>query len=51
MGGNEYDAQDLDETVSYINNIEPTLARNRPCFFEWKNAYNLPSDWSPNYDS
>jgi hypothetical protein len=34
IGGKEYDAQDLDKSVSYMNNIEPTLVRNRLCYFE-----------------
>jgi hypothetical protein len=35
IGGNEYDAQDLDVgAVSYMGNIEPTLVRDRLCYFE-----------------
>jgi hypothetical protein len=34
IAGKEYDAQDLDKNVSYMNNIEPTLVRNRLCYFE-----------------
>jgi hypothetical protein len=35
IGGNEYDAQDLDVgAVSYMDNIEPTLVRDRLCYFE-----------------
>jgi hypothetical protein len=34
IGGNEYDAQDLDTGVSYMGNIEPTLVRTRLCYFE-----------------
>jgi len=34
IGGKEYDAQDLGKNVSYMNNIEPTLVRNRLCYFE-----------------
>jgi hypothetical protein len=34
IGGNEYDAQDLDKGVSYMGNIEPTLVRTRLCYFE-----------------
>jgi hypothetical protein len=35
IGGNEYDAQDLDVgAISYMDNIEPTLVRDRLCYFE-----------------
>jgi hypothetical protein len=35
IGGNEYDAQDLDVgAVSYMDHIEPTLVRTRLCYFE-----------------
>jgi hypothetical protein len=34
IGGNEYDAQDLDKGVSYMGNIEPTLVRTRLRYFE-----------------
>ena len=35
IGGNEYDAQDLEVgAVSYMDNIEPTLVRDRLCYFE-----------------
>ncbi len=35
IGGNEYDAQDLDVgAASYMDNIEPTLVRDRLCYFE-----------------
>jgi hypothetical protein len=35
VGDNEFDAADLDGSgVSYVSNIEPTLARERECYFE-----------------
>jgi hypothetical protein len=35
IGGNQYDAQDLDVgAASYMDNIEPTLVRDRLCYFE-----------------
>jgi len=33
-GGNEFDAADLDESLSYAKNIEPTLGEFRKCYFE-----------------
>ena len=34
MGENEFDAADLDENLSYVRNIEPTLGEYRKCYFE-----------------
>ena len=35
VGDNAFDAEDLDgRGVSYVSNIEPTLARERECYFE-----------------
>ena len=35
VGNNAFDAEDLDGSgVSYVSNIEPTLARERECYFE-----------------
>jgi hypothetical protein len=34
IGENTFDAEDLDERVEYLRNIEPTLVRNRKCYFE-----------------
>jgi hypothetical protein len=35
VGDNAFDAEDLDGSgVSYVSNIEPTLARERECYFE-----------------
>jgi hypothetical protein len=34
IGSNEYDAEDLDNGSSYMDNIEPTLVRTRLCYFE-----------------
>jgi hypothetical protein len=34
-GGNEFDAADLDGvSESYVSNVEPTLSRERKCYFE-----------------
>jgi len=33
-----YDAEDLDERVDYLANIEPTLVRERNCYFELPRA-------------
>jgi hypothetical protein len=34
VGDNEFDAADLDERVSYVRNIEPTLGESRKCYFQ-----------------
>jgi len=34
IGENAFDAEDLDGTLDYARNIEPTLIRSRNCYFE-----------------
>jgi hypothetical protein len=34
IGDNSFDAEDLDSSLDYIKNIEPTLSRTRECYFE-----------------
>lgn len=33
IGDNSFDAEDLDSSLDYIKNIEPTLSRTRECNF------------------
>ena len=34
IGDNSFDAEDLDAGLDYVKNIEPTLSRQRECYFE-----------------
>ena len=34
IGENEFDAENLESSDSYVDNIEPTLVRERDCYFE-----------------
>jgi hypothetical protein len=34
IAGNSFDAEDLDPGSDYVKNIEPTLSRQRECYFE-----------------
>lgn len=38
IGENEFDSADIDPNYEYTKNIEPTLVRNRECYFELPKA-------------